>query len=92
MVSRYAIGVEHRYVDPVQIEAIAGGPDHAGDPLGAQVDRIQRRSEARRIGQAEARQGIGGLIEAACGDEVVDDPEERRVVGVAIGDVAGEIG
>src|SRR5438552_7174639 len=50
-VQRLAVSVQHRNVDPAEIEAVTGGPDHRADAVGADIEASQRFADARRIGQ-----------------------------------------
>src|SRR5260370_29500802 len=54
---RLAALVENRQVDPAEVAAEAGGPDHAGDGLRVEIEGTDRR---RRLGRGRRRGG--GLL------------------------------
>ena len=55
---RLAVRIEHGNLDPAEVEAVAGGPDHRTDAVGADIKLPQRFGDAARIRQHRA----GGRI------------------------------
>ena len=73
-VARRAARVQHRYVDPAEVEVVARAPDNGRDPGGGQVDilgPVRHRVRARRLGLLNRR------VEASGRDQVVDEAPQR---------------
>src|SRR4051812_1623927 len=71
-----AVRILHRYVDPAEIDAVTGGPDHRADTGAVEIEALQGFGNARWIGQPCPYLRLFGQIEAAQFDEAVDDVEE----------------
>src|SRR5436309_1475387 len=89
---RFAAAVQAGNVDPAEIDAVAGGPDHRADVVGVQVEAAQWVADAGRIGQYRAGAGFLRKIQAAAPDVRIDHVEEGGVDEVATGQALGEIG
>ena len=77
--------IEHGNIDPAEIDAVAGGPDHRADAFSAEVEALQAASVTQGgIGQHRTR---GGFFRAnrgrAASDMGVQHVEEGRIIGIA---------
>ena len=91
VVARLAAGLEAVHLQPAEVHPVARGPDDGGDAGGGQVEFAQRMGHALRIGQAPAGLGLLGQVQAVAADVVVGRIEHGQVVGVAVGDVLGQV-
>src|SRR4051794_8250923 len=89
-VHRLAARIQYRDIDPAEIDAVAGGPDHRTDALLAKVETGQRRGDARRVGQHRTGGRVVGQLEAVSFDIRVHHVEEVHIAGIPVRESFGE--
>ncbi len=79
-------------IDPAEIDAVAGGPDHRSDAFRSEVEPLQRCGDAGRVGKGCSRAGFFGQLQAAAFYILVHDIEEGGEGEVAVGEAIGKAG
>src|SRR6185295_12562221 len=92
VVNRIAFGVGDGKIDPAEIDAVAGGPDHRGDAFRGEIEPLQRCGDAKRVGNGCPRAGFFGQVQAAPFYIFVHDVEEGDEGEVAVGEALGKAG
>ena len=92
VVDRVAFGIDDGKIDPAEIDAVAGGPDHRGDAFRSEVEPLQGRGDAGRVGKGCPRAGLFGQLQAAAFYILINDIEEGDEGEVAVGEAIGKAG